>query len=228
MAEARVNLDDRLYAYLLRSEPPEHEELRRLRERTGALPEARMQIAREQGHFLAFLVRLIEARQILELGTFTGYSALAIALALPSEGRIVTCDVCEAWADIGRPYWRRAGVDQKIDVHIGPAIETLARLDKDMAGPFDLAFVDADKELYDAYYESSLRMVRPGGLIIFDNVFRLGRAADLNEADADTVAVRHLNAKIARDERVDHVVLPVGDGMTLARRRPHSSVVIGV
>jgi predicted O-methyltransferase YrrM len=218
MAEAHVALDERLYAYLLSSEPPEHEELRLLRERTRALPEARMQIAREQGHFLAFLVRLIGARRILELGTFTGYSALAMALALPGEGKIITCDVCDSWAKIGRPHWQKAGVEAKIDVKIGPAIETLDDLERE-GSIFDLAFVDADKEAYDSYYEVCLRLVRPGGLIVFDNMFRLGRAADPEETDPDSVSIRKLNAKIARDERVDRVILPVGDGMTLVRRR---------
>jgi O-methyltransferase len=218
MAEAHVALDDRLYAYLLSSEPPEHEELRLLRERTRALPEARMQIAREQGHFLAFLVRLIGARRILELGTFTGYSALAMALALPEEGKIITCDVCDSWAKIGRSHWQKAGVDANIDVKIGPAIETLDALEREDR-IFDLAFVDADKEAYDSYYEAALRLVRPGGLIVFDNMFRLGRAADPEETDPDPVSIRKLNAKIARDERVDRVILPVGDGMTLVRRR---------
>jgi O-methyltransferase len=219
MANARLALDDRLYAYLLRSEPPEHEELQMLRERTRTLPEARMQIAPEQGHLLAFLVRLIGARQTLELGTFTGYSALAMALALPADGRVVTCDLCEAWTDIGRLHWKRAGVDGKIEVKIGPALKTLEWLESGAAGLFDLAFVDADKEAYDSYYESTLRLVRPGGLIVFDNMFRLGRVADPEETDPDPVSVRKLNAKIAGDERVDRVILPVGDGMTLACRR---------
>jgi O-methyltransferase len=220
MAEAHLGMDERLYSYLLMSEPPEHDELRLLRERTRILSEARMQIAREQGHFLAFLVRLIGARRTLELGTFTGYSALAVALALPSDGKVVTCDLCEAWTNVGRPFWERAGVGDKIEVRIGPALETMDRLESEEAGFFDLAFVDADKEAYDGYYESALRVVRPGGLIVFDNMFRLGRVADMNETDRDTVAVRKLNAKIACDERVDRVILPVGDGMTLARRRP--------
>jgi O-methyltransferase len=219
MANARLALDDRLYAYLLRSEPPEHEELQKLRERTKRLPEARMQIAPEQGHFLAFLVRLIHGRRTLELGTFTGYSALAMALALPADGRVVTCDLCQTWIDMGRLHWKRAGVDNKIEVKIGPALKTLERLESGAAGLFDLAFVDADKEAYDSYYESTLRMVRSGGLIVFDNMFRRGRVADPQETDPDPVSVRKLNAKIAGDERVDRVILPIGDGMTLVRRR---------
>jgi predicted O-methyltransferase YrrM len=218
MAEARLALDDRLYAYLLSSEPPEHETLRVLRERTRGLPEAPMQIAREQGHFLAFLIRLTDARRVLELGTFTGYSALAMALALPPGGTIVTCDLSERWTEIGRHHWRKAGVEASIDLRIGPAVETLDRLERE-GKPFDLAFVDADKEAYDAYYEATLRLVRPGGLIVFDNMLRRGRAADPEETDPDPVAIRNLNAKIAGDERVDRVLVPIGDGMTLARRR---------
>src|SRR5260370_39092238 len=143
MANARLALDDRLYAYLLRSEPAEHEELQKLRERTKRLPEARMQIAPEQRHFLAFLVRLIRARRTLELGTFTGYSALAMALALPPDGRVVTCDLCETWVDMGRLHWKRAGVDNKIEVKIGPALKTLERLESGAAGAFLLCFSGA-------------------------------------------------------------------------------------
>ena len=219
MNHIRIAMNEQLHNYLLTSEPPEHEELRELRKRTQTMPDARMQIAVEQGHFLAFLARLIGARRTLELGTFTGYSALAVALALPPNGRVVTCDVKEEWVNIGRPHWERAGVAEKIEVVIGPACDTLERLENETVDAFDLAFIDADKVEYDRYYESCLRLVRPGGLIVLDNMFRLGRAADPNETDPDPVAVRKLNAKIADDERGDRVVLPVGDGMTLVRRR---------
>jgi len=215
-----IAMNEQLHDYLLTSEPPEHEELRELRKRTQTMPDARMQIAVEQGHFLAFLARLIGARRTLELGTFTGYSALAVALALPPNGRVVTCDVKEEWANIGRPHWERAGVAEKIEVVIGPACATLERLESETIDAFDLAFIDADKVEYDRYYESALRLIRPGGLIVLDNMFRLGRVADPYETDPDPVAVRKLNAKIADDERVDRVVLPVADGMTLVRRRP--------
>jgi len=219
MASARVVIDDRLYAYLLSSQPPEHPELIRLRAVTGALPEARMQIAPEQGHLLAFLVRLTGATRVLEVGTFTGYSALAMALALPEGGRLVTCDQAEAWVDIGRPFWDRAGVAGKIEVMIRPAQPALDRLEREGPGGFDLMFVDADKRGYGGYYESGLRLVRRGGLIIFDNVFRRGRVADPAETGGDAASVREFNARIAGDERVDRVMLPIADGMTLAMRR---------
>jgi O-methyltransferase len=218
MAQAHPTLDERLYAYLLKSEPPEHEELRLLRERTRTLPEGRMQIAREQAHFLAFLVRLIGAGHILELGTFTGYSALAMALALPSDGKVVTCDVSESWTNIARCHWERAGLTSIIDVRIGPATKTLDQLEQEKK-VFDLIFIDADKESYDSYYEAALRLVQPTGLIVLDNMFRLGRVANPAETDPDPISVRMLNAKIAQDERVDRVILPVADGMTLVRLR---------
>jgi O-methyltransferase len=220
MAEKSTVVDQRLYAYLLAHQPPEHEELCRLRERTSAMADGRMQIAPEQGHFLAFLARLIGARRTLEIGTFTGYSAMTIALALPADGRLVACDISTEWTDIGRPYWERAGVAAKIDLRIGSAHRTLRELEDEGAlGTFDLAFIDADKPSYDDYYEATLRLVRPGGLVAFDNMLRRGRVADPNENDEDTAALRQLNAKIARDNRVDRVLLPIGPGMTLTRRR---------
>src|SRR5271168_1019726 len=180
---------------------------------------ARMQISREQGHFLGLLARLIGARRTLELGTFTGYSALAVALSLPEKGRVVTCDINVEWVNIGRAYWERAGVADRIEVMIGQAGDTLKQMEGEGAEHFDLAFIDADKEQYDGYYESTLRLVRPGGLIVLDNMLQHGRVADPNESNVNLVAVRKLNAKIAGDERVDRVILPLGDGMTLARRR---------
>jgi O-methyltransferase len=184
-ARARASLDDSLYGYLQAHQPPEHPELSKLRDITRTMPRARMQISIEQGHFLAFLVRLIGARRTLEIGTFTGYSALAVALALPPDGRVLGCDISEEWVSIGRPFW----------------------------------FVDADKENLDGYYETSLRLVRPGGLIILDNMFQGGRVIDSGNTEFRTGVVRDLNAKIAADDRVDRVLIPVGDGMTLVRRR---------
>ena len=197
-----------------------HLQLRALREYTQQMPHGRMQIAPEQGHLLALLVRLIGARRVLEIGTFTGYSAMAMALALPIGGRLVACDISEDWTSIARTYWQRAGVADKIDLHVAPALETLARLEAGGgANQVDLAFIDADKPSYDAYYEFALRLVRPGGLIVLDNTLRRGRVADPNDGEADTVALRNMNTRIAGDERVDCVLLPIASGMTLARRR---------
>ena len=222
MAEKFTRMDGRLYSYLLAHEPPEHEQLRALRERTRKMPAGRMQVTPEQGHLLGLLIRLMTARRILEVGTFTGYSTLAMALALPAEaeGCIVTCDINEEWTSIAGEHWRLAGVADKIDLRIAPAFETLALIEReDGADQFDLAFIDADKTGYDAYYESALRLVRPGGLIILDNMLRRGRVADPENSDPDTLALRKLNRKIGGDDRVDAVLLPIATGMTLARRR---------
>jgi O-methyltransferase len=215
-----TSIDARLYAYLLAHEPPEHDQLKALREFTQQLPDGRMQITVEQGHLLALLVRLIGAQRVLEIGAFTGYSALAMALALPVGGLLVACDISEEWTGIARSYWQRAGVADKIDLRIAPALDTLAQLErKGAADQFDMAFIDADKPSYDAYYESALRLVRPGGLVVLDNMLRRGRVADPSNGDADTIALRNMNIKIAVDERMDRVLLPIASGMTLARRR---------
>ena len=220
MGRGSIGLNDHLSDYLFASQPPEHPVLTTLRNLTGELPNGRMQISPEQGHFLALLIKLTGARKTLEIGTFTGYSALAVALALPSDGQIIACDVSEEWTSIARDHWRQAGVDGKIRLQIGPAKETLAQLEQDgAAGSFDFSFIDANKDDYDAYYEHSLRLIRPGGLIAFDNTLFGGRVADSAISDPNTDALRAINAKLADDERVDRVILPVGDGMTLARRR---------
>jgi O-methyltransferase len=219
MSRIRTAPDERLYAYLLACEPPEPEELRNLRDLTEAMPNARMQILPEQGHFLALLVKLIGARRVLEVGTFTGYSAMAMALALPPDGRVVTCDLHEEPIGVGRPLWKQAGVAAKIDVIIGPALDTLGRLEGGNVESFDLVFIDADKTAYGRYYEFALRLVRPGGLIVLDNVLQRGEVADPGNNDPRTMSLRALNAKIARDDRIDRVMLPIADGMTLARRR---------
>ena len=205
-----------LYTYLLEHQPPEHATLQRLRAATLGMERDFMQIAPDQGHFMAFLVKALGARRILELGTFTGYSALAMALALPGDGRLVTCDVNDAWASVGRPYWEEAGVAGKIDLRIAPALETLASLEH---GSFDLVFVDADKPNYGNYYEAALRLVRSGGVIILDNMLYLGRVIDHDNHDPGTTVIRELNDRIAMDERVDRVMLPISDGVTLVRRR---------
>ncbi|HET6567669.1 MAG TPA: class I SAM-dependent methyltransferase [Rhodothermales bacterium] len=194
--------------------------LRRLREETARHPESQMQIAPEQGQFMALLVRLLRARKTLEVGVFTGYSSTAVALALPPEGEIVACDVSEAYTSIARRYWQEAGVAKKIDLRIGPAVETLQHLlEEGEAETFDFAFIDADKEQYDAYYECALKLLRPGGLIVIDNVFRGGQVVDPAAASPGTRAIQALNRKLLRDERVDLSMLPVADGLTLALKR---------
>jgi predicted O-methyltransferase YrrM len=193
---------------------------RRLRAETAVLPEARMQIGPDQGALLALLIHLIGARRALEVGTFTGYSALAVASALPPDGRLVACDVSEKWTAIGRRYWEEAGVADRIDLRLGPAVDTLAGLLREgAAGSFDFAFIDADKESYDAYYEACLRLVRPGGLLAIDNVLWFGAVVDPSAVDAETEAIRALNRKVRDDGRVEACLLTVGDGVMLARKR---------
>ncbi len=220
MARRSLNLTDRLYDYLLAVSLREPPVLARLREETAALPLAVMQIGPEQGQFMALLVELIGARRTLEVGTFTGYSALAVALALPTDGRVVACDVNPETAAVARRYWAEAGVADKIELHLAPASETLDRLiGEGQAGSFDFAFIDADKSNYDAYYEASLRLLRPGGLLAVDNVLWSGAVADPSQKDPDTTAIRALNEKIRDDGRVSLSLVPIGDGLTLARKR---------
>lgn len=219
MSRGSIGLDDRLNRYLADNHPPEHPVLAELRKRTAKMPGAEMQVAPEQGHLLAFLARLIGAKNALEIGTFTGYSALAVALALPKNGHLIACDVNEAWTSIGRRHWEKAGVAAKIELRLGPALDTLKELKREgWTGGFDFAFIDAAKSEYDAYYESTLRLVRQGGMIAIDNMLWGGAVANPKVKDADTRALRALNAKIAGDRRVDAVLLPVGDGVVLARR----------
>jgi caffeoyl-CoA O-methyltransferase len=180
---------------------------------------ARMQIAPEQGHFLHFLTKLIGARRVIEVGTFTGYSAISIASALPVDGQLVCCDVSESWTAIARQFWTRAGLADIIELVIDPADKTLASLlSQGQRNKFDMAFIDADKENYDIYYEHCLSLVRTGGLIIFDNVLWGGKVADVKSRDADTLALRKLNTKLRQDKRIDMCMLPVADGLTLARK----------
>ena len=219
MSRGSIGLSPELNDYIVKAHAPEHPVLKKLRVTTGRMPMGGMQIAAEQGHFLAFLVRLIGARLTLEIGTFTGYSALAVALALPDNGRVVACDVSDEWTAIARKHWEEAGVAKKIALRLAPALETLAALEKEgKPGRFDFAFIDAHKPEYDGYYEACLRLVRPGGLIVFDNMLQGGRVADRSDRSVGAAAIRALNAKLAKDDRVDAVLLPVGDGMTLARR----------
>jgi len=216
MSTRTINLTDDVVAYVHRYGVREHPVLAALRERTAPLPEHNMQIGPDQGALMALLVKLIGARRILEIGTFTGYSSTAMALAMPPDGRMLCCDVSREWTDIARRAWADAGVEDRIELRLASATETLATLtDKS----FDLSFIDADKPNYDAYYEGCLRVVRPGGLILIDNVLWSGDVANPAVDNDNVRAIRALNAKIAADERVDHVLLPVADGLTLARVR---------
>ena len=209
-----------LYGYLLQHSLRDDPLLQALREETARDPMARMQIAPEQGQFMALLVQLIGARRIIEIGTFTGYSSLCMARALPDDGYLLCCDIDDTWTSIARRYWQEAGVSHKIDLQLAPATETLlAQLDRQQRGTFDLAFIDADKENYDTYYEHCLQLIRPNGLILFDNMLWSGRVADLSVQDADTQALRAMNRKLHQDERVDISLLPMADGITLARKR---------
>ena len=215
-----VHLNEELYQYLWRSTDREPAVLKRLREETALLAMSRMQIAPDQGQFMALLARLMGARRTLEIGTFTGYSALCVALALPADSRSICCDISVEWTDIARRYWREAGVDHKVELKLGPALETLDALLADgSAGSFDMVFIDADKESYRAYFERSLSLVRVGGLILIDNVLWGGAVIDPAKKDADTLAIRNLNALLHRDERVELAMLAVGDGLTLLVKR---------
>jgi predicted O-methyltransferase YrrM len=193
---------------------------KRLRAETAKLPMSMMQIGPDQGALLALLVRLIGAKHTLEIGTFTGYSAPTVAQALPEGGKVIACDISEEWTAVARRYWREAGLDDRIELRLGPAAETLkALLQAGGAGSFDFAFIDADKSGYDTYYELCLQLIRPNGLIAIDNVLWSGAVLDPKKSDADTVALRALNLKIRDDARVDSALLTVGDGLMLARKR---------
>ncbi len=220
MASRTLNLDDRTYRYLLDHSLRETPVQRALRRETAAMPMAVMQIAPDQGQFMQLLVRLLGARRTIEVGVFTGYSTLATALALPDDGRIVACDVNREWTDIARRHWAAAGVKHKIDLRLGPALETLDALLADGGEQaHDFAFIDADKNNYSAYYERCLRLLRPGGLIAIDNTLWSGSVADPSVDDADTRAIRALNEALAGDDRIDLSLVPIGDGLTLAVKR---------
>lgn len=220
MSDRSLNLDDRLYAYLQNVSLREPAILAALRAETAALPMAMMQISPEQGQFMALLLKLIGARRCLEIGTFTGYSALVCALALPADGRLVALDISEEWTAIARRYWAEAGVAERIELRLGSAGQTLRQLAADgMKGSFDFIFIDADKAGYDDYVEQGHELLRAGGLMVLDNVLWSGKVADPAVHDTDTDALRALNQKLHIDPRFDLSMLPVGDGLTLARKR---------
>lgn len=210
-----VALSDDLYKYLVKVGTRETRVQRELRAETQKLPMAGMQIGPDQGALLQVLVRILRAKRCVEIGTFTGYSALCVALALPRDGKIVCCDVSEEWTSIGRRYWKKAGVDRKIDLRIGPALETLGKL----KGKHDFAFIDADKPNYWKYYERCLQLLRKGGLIAVDNTLWGGSVINPGKQDESTAALRQFNQRVAKDRRVDIALVPIGDGLTLAVKR---------
>ncbi len=219
MSNQTLGLDDRLSDYLRSVGVREPEVLQQLRSHNAEYPQGHMQICPEQGQFMAMLVKLISAKYILEVGVFTGYSSLVMALALPEEGRMVACDVSVEVTDVACKYWQQAGVAHKIDLRIAPALDTLqGLLATGAGGTFDLAFIDADKANYPEYYELCLELVRSGGVILIDNVLWYGRVADPEVTDKRTSILRDLNTKIHQDQRVELVILPIGDGMTVVRK----------
>jgi len=220
MSNRTVFLTDDLYRYLRSFSLREPEILKRLREETSHDPMAVMQISPEQGQFMSLLIKLMGAKRTLEVGVYTGYSSLCVALALPPGGKLVACDISKKWTDVARRYWRESGVADIVELHLAPAIETMDRLlALQEAGKFDFIFIDADKENYDGYYERALSLLRAGGLLAIDNVFWSGRVADPGEQERDTLAIRALNEKIRGDGRVDLSMIPIGDGLSLARKR---------
>ncbi len=220
MSKRTLTLDDTLYQYLLDHSVRESTLMRKLREVTALQEASRMQISPEQGQLMSLLVELLGAARIIEIGTFTGYSALCMAQAMPEYGELVCCDVSEEWTDIGRPFWREAGVEKRIRLHIAPALDTLDGLiEKGETGRFDMAFIDADKTNYLSYFERCLKLLRRGGLLMFDNTLWDGAVADPQNQEPDTQALRELNDRLHKDERVSTSLVPIGDGLTLARKR---------
>lgn len=220
MTARTLNLDDSLYQYLLDVSLRETPLLKRLRDETQALPMARWQVAPEQGQFLALLVKLTGARRLLEVGTFTGYSALCMAAALPSDGSLICCDIPGDYNATAQRYWQEAGFAGRIDLRLAPALETLAELERQgQGGQYDLVFIDADKANYPSYLEHALRLLRVGGLAVFDNTLWSGRVLETSPESEDTRAIQALNLALKDDSRVDLSLLPLGDGLTLCRKR---------
>lgn len=220
MSDATLNLSPTVYDYLIKHSLRELAVLTELRKETHKLTESRMQISPEQGQFMALLMEILAAKKTLDIGTFTGYSALAVALALPADGKVFALDVSDQWTNIAKKFWQDSGAGNKIELKLGPAVDSLKMLIANgESGTFDFAFIDADKANYDQYYELSLQLLRKGGLIAVDNVLWDGKVADPEENDQSTNAIRALNSKILKDERVTISMLPIGDGLTLARKR---------
>ncbi|WP_422461465.1 MULTISPECIES: class I SAM-dependent methyltransferase [unclassified Endozoicomonas] len=220
MSTETLQLNDTLYQYIYNVGLREHPALKELRELTSHHPYRMMQISAEQGQLMAMLAKLSNARRTIEIGVFTGYSALSVALALPDDGELIACDISSEYTDIAKPFWEKAGVSERIKLHLAPASETLDQLIRNgELNQFDMAFIDADKTGYDVYYEQCLQLIRPGGLILIDNVLWSGRVADAEASDEDTAALKALNRKIHDDDRVDMMILPVSDGLTIAIKR---------
>jgi predicted O-methyltransferase YrrM len=220
MTNKTLGLPDDVHAYLLRAGVREPEILARLREETASMPMAQMQIAPEQGAFMAWLVEALGVRRAVELGTFTGYSSLAVALAMPDDGRIVCLDVSEEYTSVARRYWAEAGVAHKIDLRLAPALDSIAVLKAEgAAGTFDFGFIDADKEPYPDYYEGVLELLRPGGVVLVDNVLAGGKVTDAHPDSTQVQAIQRLNDRVFADDRVSALILPIADGVTLARKR---------
>ena len=220
MGKHTLTITDTLYDYLLTVSLHETTVQRELRMATDEMKEAMMQISPDQGQFMALLVKLINAEKIIEVGTFTGYSALTLAQALPQQGKLIACDINEEWTTMAQRYWQQADVAHKIDLHLAPARDTLTALIKDgQQETYDFAFIDADKQNYKHYYESCLQLIRPGGLIAIDNVLWGGSVADTADQQPDTIAIREFNRFINDDDRVEISLVPIGDGLTLARKK---------
>lgn len=219
MSKEPLQITRQLYDYILKFGFRDDALLQELRAETAKQPASQMQISPEQGQFMALLTQLTGAKRALEIGTFTGYSSISVARALPADGKLICFDVSKEYTDIARRYWAKAGLDGKIELRLGPAVETLKDLAKTEAGKFDLAFIDANKTDYRNYYEVVLTLLRPGGAVLIDNVLWSGDVADPKNKEEETVILRDLNAFIASDNRVDFVLLPIADGLTIARKR---------